>query len=287
MSQTLVDRMEVVVVDLARGEFPDLSFPEDCAVRYIRRSPAVHWQEGRIEGFLASSADIVAFSEEHAYPEPDWAEAILKAHRAGDWPIVGYGFRNANPESYFSRGGLIADYGRFILPVDSGVKSCTSGNNISFKRGFLVEAMREFGTYPFPDYLVQEYCAKRGMSMYVSAEAVTNHENYEELMGFMITNFYFCHVMAGNRARFGKWSAGRRWLYAIGTLFAATPLKTWRLAASLKGRPGLWAEFIKTLPVTILTYVASSIGESIGYVHQIPGAEARFTQWEINTQRAK
>jgi|694.fasta_scaffold40666_5 hypothetical protein len=286
-SQTLIGRMEVVVVDLAGEGYHDLTFPEGSPVVYIRKSPAVHWQDGRILGFQASRADIVAFSEEHAYPEPGWAEAILEAHRAGDWPIVGYAILNANPGSYWSRCGLMADYGRFTLPMRSGVKDSTSGNNIAFKRGFLIDMMREFGTYPFPDFILQERCAQKGIPMYVSAEAVTKHENFEGMRAFLMANFYYCHIMAGNRARFGGWSSGRRLLYCLATPWVATPLKTWRLADALKGRTGLFREFILTLPVTIITYIVSSLGESLGYVHQIADAEKTFTRWEMNTPRKR
>ena len=287
LAQTLIDRMEIVVVDVANTSEPDLVYPVQSPTRYFRKSPAMHWQEARILALQESRAEIIAFTEEHAYPEPRWAEAVLKAHRAGEWPIVGYAFRNANPDSYISRGGLISDYGRFMLPLESGVKGSTSGNNTAYKRGFLEEAMREFGTFPFPDFILQDYCVIKGLPLYVASDAVLYHENYENIRGLMAANFFYCHVMAGNRARFYKWSTARRLLYFCGTVFAAPPLKAWRLVVSFKGRPGLLTEFIKTFPVSLLTFFVSSVGEAIGYIYQIPEAEYRFTRWEINTLRAR
>ncbi len=47
------------------------------------------------EGFLNCSADIVAYCEEHSFPEPFWAETIINRHKE-DWAAVGWAVANYN-----------------------------------------------------------------------------------------------------------------------------------------------------------------------------------------------
>ena len=52
----------------------------------------------RRAGILAATSPVVGLIEDHSYPGPEWAEALLRAH-AGPWTGVGPAVDNANPES--------------------------------------------------------------------------------------------------------------------------------------------------------------------------------------------
>ena len=49
-------------------------------------------------GVRHASAPIVALAEDHAFPDPEWAERLIAAHD-GPWAAVGPSVRNANPAS--------------------------------------------------------------------------------------------------------------------------------------------------------------------------------------------
>ena len=44
---------------------------------------------------------VVAFGEEHCFPEPGWAQALIDAHRE-DYAAVGPAMHNANPDTIVS-----------------------------------------------------------------------------------------------------------------------------------------------------------------------------------------
>ena len=54
--------------------------------------------------------------EDHSYPEPEWAEALLRAH-AGPWTVVGPAVANANPDYTASWVNYVLSYGGFAPPA--------------------------------------------------------------------------------------------------------------------------------------------------------------------------
>src|SRR5205814_7700430 len=50
----------------------------------------------RVAGILAASAPLVALGEDHGFPERDWAQSLIEAHRQ-PWAAVGPAFINGNP----------------------------------------------------------------------------------------------------------------------------------------------------------------------------------------------
>src|SRR5262245_18353145 len=69
-------------------------------------------------GVRAATAPVVAYAEEHSYPAPDWAEALIKAHRQ-PWAVVGVAMANANPSNKVSWASLYTDFGPWVEPVAS------------------------------------------------------------------------------------------------------------------------------------------------------------------------
>lgn len=84
---------------------------------------------------LEASSPVVALVEDHAYPEPAWAEAILRAHQR-DWAAVGSAVANANADSPLSWVNQLLAYGEWTAPVRGG-ENPISRHNVSFKRSWL------------------------------------------------------------------------------------------------------------------------------------------------------
>jgi len=111
-TQTVRDRLEMIIVAPARE---GLGLIESELVGFQR----IHVVEaGEIKlpsqakalGLLEATAPIVAFAEEHCYPDPGWAAALIATHEQG-WAAVGPSMRNANPRTLISWAGLFLHYG--------------------------------------------------------------------------------------------------------------------------------------------------------------------------------
>ncbi len=101
--QTIADRLELVVAAMARPDF--LSDESACrglwGVQVVHTEKESHGQ-ACAAGVLAARAAVVAFAEDHCFPEPGWAEALLAGYTSPEVVAVGPIFRNANPSTLVS-----------------------------------------------------------------------------------------------------------------------------------------------------------------------------------------
>src|SRR6185295_10339436 len=73
-SQTAVDSMEIIVVDLAPLSTPRLRVNAQPPVVYLSRPDVKRWGRARTEVVKTARAPIVAFIEDHCFPSRTWAE---------------------------------------------------------------------------------------------------------------------------------------------------------------------------------------------------------------------
>src|SRR5581483_10619409 len=87
-------------------------------------------------GVVRARAPVVAFTEEHALPAPNWAERLIAAH-AGPYAAVGPAMANGNPRSALSWADFYMGYGAWAVPIQSGRVDLLMGHNASYKRSVL------------------------------------------------------------------------------------------------------------------------------------------------------
>ena len=280
--QDVADRIEMLVVDLAPDAEP-LALPPGIDAHTIEL-PGAPISRGKGEAVRRASAPVVAFVEDHCYPCPGWAGALIEAHR-GPWAGVGYRFRNANPDTWVSRAGLVADYGMFLDPP-RGEADFLSGNNVSYKREPLLALGDRLDDLLIVDFNVQRTLLERGERLFVEPAALVEHENYNRVADLWRANRAYCRVLAANRAR--GWPLRRRLFYALAAPIAAPAIKAVRMLRAVAARPRLAPLVVAALPVIVTTYAHSAAGEARGYFDRSAAhAEAEFLVWELATARAE
>jgi len=80
---------------------------------------------------------VVAFTEDHSFPTPVWAEALIARHRE-PWAAVGPAFLNGNPQTLRSWTNLLIEYGPWLDPLEAGVRDHIPPHNSSYKRDLLL-----------------------------------------------------------------------------------------------------------------------------------------------------
>src|SRR3990172_2232950 len=101
--QTVAEKLELVIVSPALSEldFDDIKSKPFQAVRFVEIDKIKSTGSSIAAGYLRATASIIAYAEEHAYPDPNWAEVLIKTHKQ-DYVAVGAALRNANPERLIS-----------------------------------------------------------------------------------------------------------------------------------------------------------------------------------------
>ena len=283
-SQTRVDAMEIVVVDLAPEKTPDLHLKPGVRATYIRMPAETSWGRVRATGVRRSCSPIAAFIEDHCCPDPGWAAAVIEAHR-GPWAAVSYAFTNGGPDQYLSRSAWIAEYGLWAHPTHSGPAIHLPGNNVAYKRELLLDLEDELEDLLAVDFSVQEYFFRRGLPMYVESNALAAHQSYSSPVKLVYANYAYARLMAAKRAGGRAWSNLRRLICGLATPFAVPPLRLFRLARSLRGRRALWTTFLTSLPVIYLVYLSAAVGEATGYLLGLGNAEKDFVRAELESSR--
>ena len=120
LSQTIRHQLEIVIVASLRENLrlDDRELAPFCGYQVVELGSILSIGGANAEGIRRAKSPIVALAEDHCFPDPQWAERLLAAHR-GPWTAVGPGVRNANPNTAVSWADLLIGYGPWLTPSPS------------------------------------------------------------------------------------------------------------------------------------------------------------------------
>jgi len=277
--QTARARLELVIVCPSKEKLQinDAEMAEFCSVRIVELHPVRTLAAPRAAGINAATAPLVALGEDHAFPQPDWAESLIRAHQQC-CGAVGPAFLNANP-GLMSWLCLVMDYGRWIDPVACGATDDVPGHNSAWKRSLLLEygpALERM--LQAPTVMHWDMHAK-GHQLYLESAAKISHVNITRPLCFHLDHFYGARVFASARASGWPWT--RRLLYAAAApMFMIRKARTWHQNIC---RLGLESELLpKAWPVLLLSAAGVALGETLGYIFGAGRAEQRIFGYDAN-----
>ncbi len=231
-------------------------------------------------GIRASAAPVVASVEDHAYPEPTWAAALLDAYRApgGPWAAVGSTVCNANPGGSLSWANLLLAYGTWCEPVRRGPIGEVSQHNLSFRRAAiepLFEALEE--RMGRTGNLMQELAA-RGGRFYIDPAARVHHLNPSRVGSTLALRFHGGRSYGATKASMAGWSRGKRAVYAA--LSPVIPLLRYRLI-----RPKAKAAGLRVMPAVALGLLLDGLGQAAGFAFGPGGTKQKLEAFEHDRLR--
>jgi Glycosyl transferase family 2 len=261
-AQTLITQLEIVFVvsPNAAGSIP-LDQMEKFHSVQVHELPNLVHPGAMAEGIRRARAPIVALTEDHAFPAPNWAERLLIAHQ-GPYAAVGPVMRNANPGSFISLADFYIGYSRWTEPITSGVQEYLMGHNASYKRDILLEFGARLDQEMAAETLLQMELVERGHQLWLEATTSTQHLNYGRWNIWRVAMIYTGRVFASQRAE--SWSLGKRALYIL-----ASPLipivRFSRIARDLQR-----AKFPLLFRLRLYTMIGiglalDAVGQCIGY----------------------
>ena len=263
-AQSVRDALELVVVRWpeARRDFPCFADDGFAAVRVLDMAPATPLPVGRAAGARAATTPLVFFAETHAFPCPEWAEAVLDAARSGPWQVLSSSFENANPYGAVSWAGFILDYGSFGDDLPEGEIDSAPIHKAIFRRDDLLAFGERLPAVLSAGDELPLALRARGRRAYFVPRARVSHLNARRLGLWLRGRALIGFLIGANRAE--RWSGARRALYvALAPLIG--PVLVWRIVpvvhrfARTTALPrGLW-------PAIVLGAFARAAGESVAY----------------------
>jgi hypothetical protein len=264
-AQGVRDRIELVLVAPSEaGLQPDPAALEGFhGVSVVATGPIEAAGVAVAAGARVASAEIVVYVEEHSFPAPGWAEALIRAHE-GPWAAVGPAMTNANPDSMASWTSFLLDFGAWVLPAEAGPADTLPAHQTSYKREVLLSYGEALGDLLETETTLQHDLKARGHGLFFEPAARTDHLNISRLSDIAILQFHNYRAFAANRARDGRWPWSRRLAYIVGS--PLIPLvRGARILGQVRDR-GLGRTMLPgILPPLAMGLVAGAAGEVLGY----------------------
>ncbi|MGA9370905.1 MAG: hypothetical protein WBV53_03550 [Solirubrobacterales bacterium] len=263
-AQTVANQIELVVVaPSADNVLGELATELDGfhSIQGVELDPWLSLPLARAGGTRAARAPLIAFSETHCFPDPNWAETMIETHR-GPWAAVGPEMNNENPARAISWANLLLDYGAWVAPAEAGPVDDLPGHNSCYKRAVLLDYGDELGPLLQAESILHRDLRARGHRLYLQPAAKVHHRNIARLGPSLRTAFQSGRNFAGLRER--DWTTLRRAAYAAGS-FLIPFVRLARIAADRR-RKGMGSELPRVLPAMACVLIASAAGELVGYL---------------------
>ena len=282
-AQTAKRRLEIVIVAPSREvlNLDEADLQEFLSFQVVETGPIRSTGGAIAAGFQRAHAPVVAYAEEHSYPFPTWAEALLLAHKK-PWGAVGAAIVNANPGTIISWANLFTDFGPSVDPALGGVTSHLAWHHGSYKRellsGYETEQLQSFlETEGFLHQALQD----RGYQLYFEPAAKSNHVNVSTIFSLIRCEFVGGRLFGAARVRHNKWSMARRLLYILGS--PLIPVLRLRRTLQEVRRAGQFDKlFPQILPSMLTALVAHCLGEISGYALGAGDAAWQRVPCELN-----
>jgi hypothetical protein len=283
-AQSLRSGIQIVIVvprcegvDLSPGlieGFHSLLVVETGAIRAIGPAYAA--------GVRRAHAAVVAFGEDHSFPDAGWAEALLEAHGEGI-AAVGPAVRNANPGNAVSWADLLIAYAPWLHPAPAGEPAFLPGHNSSYRRDVLLACGERLEELLENETLLHWELRRRGLRLCLQPLAVTAHTNFGQLFPWLPVQFRCGRLFAAGRCQ--GWPLPSRLLYAAAAPLIP-PLRLWRIGREL-ARPERRSLRLPrgSLWLVLLGLAADGLGQLVGAALG-PGDAARgFAEAEFGRDR--
>ena len=284
--QTVADRTEVIVVapTEAAGQPDEAGIAEALLrLRAVGVGPITDVDKAAAAGIALAEADVVALVEDHAYPEPGWAEALLAAHERGPWAAVGSTVVNANPASPFSWCNQFMAYGEWTEPVQRGEVRNISRHNVSFKRSVLEAYGDGLVRYLGRAGGLLQDLRRRGHRFYLEPDARIRHANPSRFRSTLALRFQGGRLSGATRAQRDGWSLARRAVYVAGS--PLIPLVRLRKLAPTLLAPMHRRHLPRLAPALGVALVLDAAGQMLGFATGPGKTEERLASFEFDRLR--
>lgn len=279
-AQTVKDRLEIVIGAPSRAQlgliesdlegFHSYKVVEVGEIRILT--------DAKVATVAESSAPIVAFAEDHCYPEPGWAEALIATHRRG-YAAVGPLMRNANPATSLSWAGLFLHYGCCIQPVHSGHCTNLPWHNTSYKRRLLLEYGSELSSMLIVEGILFDDLRAKGNTLHLEPAAQTNHVNISIFSSWVRHAFWGGRLFGAMRARKNKWPVWRRLIYIGGS--PLIPVMRFYKTVQKVREVGKGTLLPRMIPAVLAGLFPHVVGEITGYALGAGRAAERYSYFEM------
>jgi hypothetical protein len=283
-AQTVAKTLELIIVAPSREHLnaPPEVFAAFGCHQILEVGPLRSIGSANALGVRAVNAPVVAFAEDHCFPEADWAERIIAAHaesspQYGPWAVVGPAVLNANPGSAVSRADYWIGYGAWAWPCESQERDFLPGHNSSYKRDILLSLGPELEALLEAETVLHWKLRRLGHRLYLDSAVRTAHTNFSRWGVWIKILFLGGWVFAG--ARFPREALAKRALFAAAS--PLIPLVRLRHIFRHAAQRRMLGQLFSCFPALLVGLLVDGAGQFVGYLAGPSDAMARLAPYEF------
>ncbi|HEX6559878.1 MAG TPA: glycosyltransferase [Longimicrobiales bacterium] len=231
------------------------------AVQFVHQPGRHSYAELRSLGFRTARGDIIALTEDHCSPEPEWCATILNLHR-GPYAAVGGSVDKSGHDSALNWAIYLSDFGRYMNPVHQGPAGYLTDCNVSYKRS-AIEPIAELWADAFHETTVNWALQDRGEKLLLSPTVVVQQQRTLTWDYALRERFNFGRLFASTRV--AAVGPAKRAVYAAAS--GALPfIIVGRVVRNVAEKRRAVSQFFMSLPHIIVLALTWSLGEFVGYL---------------------
>jgi len=278
--QTARDALEVVIVapSAAAIRVGVADLQSFCCWRIVELGVFHTVAQAKTAGIRSATSPVVALTEDHCFPDPGWAHALIEAHR-GDWAAVGPAMDNANPGSLISWADFILGYGPWFNPPRADEVDLLPGHNTSYKRDLLLAYGERLEALLGAESNLHQDLRARGYRLYLEPAAKAFHTNFTEPARWIPYLFYSGRMYAAERGR--HWPPLRRAGYSAGAWLIPLVRLMRLLPGVVRTRPDLAAGVSAPL---LFALIIDAVGQGVGYTLGVGRAAEKVARLEFHRE---
>jgi hypothetical protein len=277
--QTVADQIEIVFVipsvpkiEIDRSE---LSCFHSWQVVEIDSIPSI--AGGFVTGIRQAHAPVIALTEDHAFPDANWAETFITAHKQ-HWAVVGPCMRNCNPDNILSWADFYQAYGEYSPPLSSGPVRHLPGHNSSYKRDILLEFGNRLEELMEAESVLHRHLKAKGYELLLEPKTCTSHLNFTSWSTWIPVKYYTGRQFAATWSI--TWSWPRRLLFTL-----ASPLfpfiRFWYIQKEIR-RTQSTLFLIRIAPSLLGGLLFEGLGHMVSYLPRKGDHRDKVMKYEFN-----
>jgi hypothetical protein len=241
-------------------------------VRFIRLPGTHTYAELRSLGFREAKGDIIALTEDHCSPDPDWCAKIVTYH-AGAVAAVGGSVDKTGADTALNWAIYLSDFGRYMNPVPEGPVGYLTDCNVSYKRAVLTPIFKLWAE-EFHETTVNWALLEQGHVLLLTPRVIVRQQRSLSWRYALGERYRFGRLFASTRVAGA--GLGRRAGYACASV-ALPAVLIGRIAKNVLQKRRPLGAFVRAMPAIVVVNLVWACGEIVGYATGRAAAAAQQT----------
>jgi hypothetical protein len=276
-AQSIADQIELVFV-VPRGIPFETDVPLDglAGTHVAEVDGMVGGASGYADGVRAATAPFVVLTEDHCYPEPGWAAALLGAYDERT-AVVGPVVAHANRGGAIAWADYLLGYGPWLDPTPGGEVEYLPGHNSSYRRAALLAYEPELDRWLEAESVLHWDLREKGWRLVLEPKARTHHFSFSRPASWLTATYLQSRAFAGRRTRDAGLARRLFWVAACPLI----PAVRLRRCVRDSHRSSAGRSLIRALPALAASLAVSALGEAVGYAFGEGDAPQQVARYEF------